>query len=291
MKKIFSIILLFSLLPASNLYSEIILLECNSQGIDVGRAFKIDTTNKIVDDKFPFQKSPNDKIVRTVSYTQKDNLLLNAIFMEFDLNTLKGKMIRAEGINPKMAEVFLKMNRDESFDLIPRLKIVQDFSLNCKKNSQKYDQSKVNQVFNCIDKINNSIVKISVLKEIDKDNLIISVLFPDEDEIIYHGLNLANQIMMFDYHPTDKIVMYQTVYKDLNLGKYKYVLISMSIDAKTIKFLDENPSSITGYPKKDINNLKIDLKKESELSKFYRDLYLELGKRNIEYEKYELICD
>jgi len=96
---------------------------------------------------------------------------------------------------------------------------------------------------------------------------------------------------MFDYHPTDKIVMYQTVYKDLNLGKYKYVLISMSIDAKTIKFLDENPSSITGYPKKDINNLKIDLKKESELSKFYRDLYLELGKRNIEYEKYELICD
>ncbi len=72
MKKIIILSLLL-IFHSQNAYSEIIIFKCSNLLGEHHHTFKIDMKNKIIDDKYEFEKGSTDKIVYTANYSLMDD--------------------------------------------------------------------------------------------------------------------------------------------------------------------------------------------------------------------------
>ena len=276
--------------------AKIINLNCYNQGI-LFAELNIDTVNKTVN-QYPFEKSPNPDLVRITSLTKKNGTIYDAIFIQINLNNYEADLIRTFNLDISDQKISKKLKRLESYDLVSNLENKITYKLSCKEIDKIDNQSSdFIKIYNCSNSEHKISSKITLVKEIDSENYIISELYEDEnglyDEILYYaGKVSSNQIMFMDFWEEEKMAMYATIYENINSKQIKLMYLNIKVDDQIINYLKKNKSNINKLPLDQLNKISFNLKTEQSLHKYYRNLFNNLSNStDVEYYESELICN
>ena len=191
-----------------------------------------------------------------------------------------------------------KLKRLESYDLVSNLENKITYKLSCKEIDKIDNQSSdFIKIYNCSNSEHKISSKITLVKEIDSENYIISELYEDEnglyDEILYYAGKVSiNQIMFMDFWEEEKMAMYATIYENINSKQIKLMYLNIKVDDQIINYLKKNKSNINKLPLDQLNKISFNLKTEQSLHKYYRNLFDNLlNSTDVEYYESELICN